>query len=250
MARSLPVVRYFRQGVNRYRESRRCSSSSKLMQHLTFRYTLLVSRSPSSPSVPPPRVSRSCLTTMYLGFFFRLPPPVLVGNTDTEARNNHLFCPSSSFLLHRSWIDRDDTCLDLPSIPVPLRDDAFSAARTTARFLSLLFRPSPCVYGSLSFSRHRAAPRRVVRTKHPGTHVPAPSRRSPWNVKHLALYTTSSPFLRSFSFSFDSPSFHVCSSLVSFSPVSLPSTRPTKLVNCGIILDSRTTNFAAEGCPV
>lgn len=58
--------RYFRQGVNRYRESRLRSSSSKLMQHLTFRNIFLSCDRASSLSSSP-----SCLTTVYL---FLSPP--------------------------------------------------------------------------------------------------------------------------------------------------------------------------------
>lgn len=174
IARSLLVVRYFRQGVNRYRESRRCSSSSKLMQHLTFRYILLELAARAYDSLV--SFFRSCLTTMYLlSFLFFIFLLVLVRNTDTSVQLPRV-------RLRHSCSTEVGSKRHLPgftsTVAAPLRDER------SPRGSQLSYLPSsPVLFVFTDFSLFLVA-------KHPETHVPAPSRRAPWNVKHIA-YTPS-----------------------------------------------------------
>lgn len=93
--------RYFRQGVNRYRESRLRSSSSKLMQHLTFRNIFLS------------RGLRSRLLSFLLSVlsYHRVSLPLspshllLISSSSLELpirRCSTIACPSLSFLLDRT----------------------------------------------------------------------------------------------------------------------------------------------------
>lgn len=174
IARSLLVVRYFRQGVNRYRESRRCSSSSKLMQHLTFRYILLELAARAYDSLV--SFFRSCLTTMYLlSFLFFIFLLVLVRNTNTSVQLPRV-------RLRHSCSTEVGSKRHLPgftsTVAAPLRDER------SPRGSQLSYLPSsPVLFVFTDFSLFLVA-------KHPETHVPAPSRRAPWNVKHIA-YTPS-----------------------------------------------------------
>lgn len=112
--------RYFRQGVNRYRESRLRSSSSKLMQHLTSRNIFLSrgSRACDRASfLPPP-----CLV-LYLSSFPLPPslPPIysllaLLGVSELPIRPVFNYRVSVFVILARpKKLVRDDTWLDLPS---------------------------------------------------------------------------------------------------------------------------------------
>ena len=134
------VVRYFRQGVNRYRESRRCSSSSKLMQHLTFRYILLELAAHACDSLVYP-FFRSCLTTMYLLSFLLLFSfssylfiflPLRSRWKYRHRRSNYRV---SVFVIPAlPKLARDNTCLDLP----PRQAALLRERNALRRFLSYL----------------------------------------------------------------------------------------------------------------
>lgn len=110
--------RYFRQGVNRYRESRLRSSSSKLMQHLTSRNIFLSrgSRACDRASFPP--LSRLVSLVLSSSPF---PSPIysllaLLGVSELPIRPVFNYRVSVFVILARpKKLVRDDTWLDLPS---------------------------------------------------------------------------------------------------------------------------------------
>lgn len=184
--------RYFRQGVNRYRESRLRSSSSNLMQHLTFRNIFLSRGSRACDRASSSLSSSSCLvlSIMYLLSLPLFPSRAPAYWNYRYARCSTIACPSLSFLLDRtSWSETTPGWIYLHgkvSSHRYDRDEKRSSPRfTIARASS--FCPPPlrslCVsYGFLSFSRH---PGKTFRNT-----CSATLRDAPWNVKHLA-YTPS-----------------------------------------------------------
>lgn len=106
--------RYFRQGVNRYRESRLRSSSSKLMQHLTSRNIFLSrgSRACDRTSFPP--LSRLVSLVPSLPPIYSL--LALLGVSELPIRPVFNYRVSVFVILARpKKLVRDDTWLDLPS---------------------------------------------------------------------------------------------------------------------------------------
>lgn len=193
--------RYFRQGVNRYRESRLRSSSSKLMQHLTSRNIFLSrgSRACDRASFLP----LPCLV-LYLSSF-PLPPslPPSIPFSRSSAYRNYRYarcstiaCPSLSFLLdRRSWSETTPGWIYLHGKVSShrYRDEKRSSpqsSRLCALPLPVLRSDSPfplrISYGFLSFSRH---PGKTFRNT-----CSATLRDAPWNVKHLAYIYTPSLF--------------------------------------------------------
>lgn len=199
--------RYFRQGVNRYRESRLRSSSSKLMQHLTFRNIFLS------------RGLRSRLLSFLLSVlsYHRVSLPLspshllLISSSSLELpirRCSTIACPSLSFLLDRTSCWSETTWLDLPSRQVSSHRcetrnallQEFTIVRASS-FCPPTLRSLCISYGFLSFSRH---PGKTFRNT-----CSATLRDAPWNVKRLAyirLYPFSTSFFSlSLCFSFPPP---------------------------------------------
>lgn len=262
--------RYFRQGVNRYRESRLRSSSSKLMQHLTSRNIFLSrgSRACDRASfLPPP-----CLV-LYLSSF-PLPPslPPSIPFSRSSAYRNYRYarcstiaCPSLSFLLdRRSWSEttpgwiylhgkvsshryRDEKRSSpqssrLCALPLPV----LRLSVPSADFLriSLFF---PASWQNIQKHMFRHLERRAMERKAPRIYIYTFSFSTSLSLSFSSSSSlplaSPSPTLSILSFSFFLLIFR-CPTPPCLLP--LYSERRAKLVNCGIIRDPKTIMVSRE----